>query len=58
MILNKKANELTLQTVVVFIIVVVVLLVMVIFIVTQIGGGGGDLVKSGSSAIDYAKNFT
>ena len=52
---NKKAVELTFQTIIVFIILVIVLIVMILFFVTHYGGNFGSIINVGNSTIDSVR---
>jgi uncharacterized protein (UPF0333 family) len=54
---NKKAIELTFQTIVVFMILIIVLIFMIFFFVNHYGSNSDSLHNVSSSAIDAAKNF-
>lgn len=53
---NKKAVELTLQTIVIFIILLVTLIVMIYFFTTHYGSNSDTLINIGSDAINNAKS--
>jgi uncharacterized membrane protein len=52
---NKKAMELSLQTIVIFIIVLIVLIFIFMFYTSNYTSGSEDLYELGSSAIDNAR---
>jgi uncharacterized membrane protein YvbJ len=53
---NKKANELSLQTVVIFIILLIVLIVMIYFFTTHYGSNSDTLTSIGKDAINSANS--
>lgn len=55
---NKKAVELTMQTIVVFILMLVVLIVMIYFFTNHYGANSDSIIDIGNGAIEQAKNFS
>ena len=53
--MNKKAVELTLQTIIVMIIVIIVLVVMIVFFSNHFGDNSQVFLNTSSSVIDEAK---
>lgn len=53
---NKKAMELSLQTIVILVIVLVVLFVMIFFFTNHYGDNSDTLLNVSGSAIENAKN--
>ena len=53
---NKKAVELTLETIVVFIIVVIVLVVVISYFVKNYSGGAGVVIDVGNESLKNAIN--
>jgi uncharacterized membrane protein YvbJ len=54
---NKKAVEMTLQTIITLIIIVIVLLVLTIFFVKYYSGNSNSVIEIGKGATDMANNF-
>lgn len=54
--LNKKAMELSFQTIVILILAIIVLIIMISFITTYIGGGSEQLAQTGSDILNSAKS--
>ncbi len=54
---NKRAVELTLQTIVIFILLLITLIVMIYFFTTHYGNSSETMMGVGSDAIKNAKNF-
>jgi len=54
---NKKASELSLQTIVIFIILLIVLIVIIVFFSSKYGTGSANLMDISNNSIELAKNF-
>ncbi len=54
---NKKAVEMSLQTIITLIIVVIVLLVLTIFFVKYFSGNSSSVIEIGKGATDVASNY-
>lgn len=55
--INKKGNELTLQTLIMYILAIIVLAVVIYFFATKYTSNSTDIISIGNSSIQAAKDF-